>query len=443
MALGEKEPFQAGAKIGASTVNNEWTVFVDNLSRRVSRSTLRERTSIHGKVICVFIPLINNKAKYKKSTFAFISLASKLDMERVIEKLDGSLIHGLVVKVDKARFPRANKVTKENSSLNQEMKNNSDMRKKGVNTDKCSMESKIFYGPETYREALLSRSIAKNSDRLSQESGDFAKAKVNSLLDFTAPAEDMKWLEKCMVGIIKKNFERDFVQRALQNDGINVKISKWGVDFNSFVILFNSLEEMKEVWSSKQQELCYWFEHIGPLIQNGIPHHFASILLTGVPLFCWHQSFFESLGNRWGSFVALDPLTSTRDRLDIARMVIRLASTATLPTTLKVNSMNVPYIIKVKTGFLDEDDEDSPKDCSATRFTDEWSESDDASNLGCENFAAADILFSANSPVGRTGLLAQESVPHNQVPHLPIMGKLMLALFPVQGILKNEILATV
>ncbi|KAK9041884.1 hypothetical protein V6N11_016972 [Hibiscus sabdariffa] len=47
--------------------SEEWTVFVDNLSKRVSKIALREPFRYHGRVERVFIPSINSKSKYKES----------------------------------------------------------------------------------------------------------------------------------------------------------------------------------------------------------------------------------------------------------------------------------------------------------------------------------------------------------------------------------------
>ncbi|GMI88089.1 hypothetical protein HRI_002478200 [Hibiscus trionum] len=84
----------------------EWTVFVDNLSKKVSRFELKEIFNFYGKVTRLFIPMSNNKSRYRNFTFAFVTLASRADMERVISRLDKSSIGGVRINVSKAKYPK-------------------------------------------------------------------------------------------------------------------------------------------------------------------------------------------------------------------------------------------------------------------------------------------------------------------------------------------------
>ncbi|XP_039032656.1 serine/arginine-rich splicing factor SC35-like [Hibiscus syriacus] len=83
-----------------------WSAFVDNLSRRVSRSDLWARFSHFGKVIKVFIPFINNRPKYKVSTFAFVHFASKEDLCNAVDKMNNVLIDGRRILVAVAKYEK-------------------------------------------------------------------------------------------------------------------------------------------------------------------------------------------------------------------------------------------------------------------------------------------------------------------------------------------------
>ncbi|GMJ07785.1 hypothetical protein HRI_004447700 [Hibiscus trionum] len=82
-----------------------WTVFINNLSRRVQRATLRELLNHYVRVENVFIPETNNRPKYRRSTFTFASVPEQSEMEYLIRKMDNTFIDGLRVRVTKARFP--------------------------------------------------------------------------------------------------------------------------------------------------------------------------------------------------------------------------------------------------------------------------------------------------------------------------------------------------
>ncbi|KAK8682706.1 hypothetical protein V6N13_055084 [Hibiscus sabdariffa] len=72
-----------------------WKAFVDNLSKQVSRSALKELFNHHGKVVWVYFPEKNMKAKYKSLMFAFVSSASSGDLTRAIRGVNKTFIDGV------------------------------------------------------------------------------------------------------------------------------------------------------------------------------------------------------------------------------------------------------------------------------------------------------------------------------------------------------------
>ncbi|GMI75113.1 hypothetical protein HRI_001180600 [Hibiscus trionum] len=212
---GKRSPaFGSGFSDGEELKNGAWTVFVDNLSKRVSRFALKELFNHHGKVVRVFIPMVNNKAKYKEVTFAFVTMASKPEMERVILRLDKTKVDGFEVRVSQARYPRS----MGDLSYNKEKKVRfepafTSQKEPGTASVSMNPQTDINNG-KTYKEALLSKDRAENV------------RKDTSLLDFKIPAKEYVWMNYCLAGIIKEQFEIDFVQRALLNDGIDVKVVK-------------------------------------------------------------------------------------------------------------------------------------------------------------------------------------------------------------------------
>ncbi|KAK8702446.1 hypothetical protein V6N13_020801 [Hibiscus sabdariffa] len=231
---------------------------------------------------------------------------------------------------------------------------------------------------KTYRDVLLDHPRKEEigiTNKFPPDEEGVDRVGKKTLLDFKIPVKDSEWLKCYMVGVIKNSLEYDFVQQALLNDGIEVKVSKCGVDFDSFVIIFKSVSVMEETWRNKREALCYWFDHLGPLLLNNVPHYFCSVLLYGVPLYCWHDSFFMALGNRWGTYVGLDEETLLKSRLDVAKMIIRIASPLEVPDKITVSFMGVPYCIKVKLGGRGEDQANFDPGVSMEKFTDVWSDS--------------------------------------------------------------------
>ncbi|XP_039038653.1 probable splicing factor, arginine/serine-rich 4 [Hibiscus syriacus] len=83
-----------------------WSVFIDNLSRQVRRSDLWVRFSHYGKVIKVFIPLFNNRPKYKVNTFAFVHFGSKEDLCHAVEKMNNVMINGRRISVSVSKYKK-------------------------------------------------------------------------------------------------------------------------------------------------------------------------------------------------------------------------------------------------------------------------------------------------------------------------------------------------
>ncbi|KAK8973597.1 hypothetical protein V6N11_044572 [Hibiscus sabdariffa] len=351
--------------------DQEWTIFVDNLSRRVSRSSFRELSNHHGKVLRVFIPLVNTKSKYKETTFAFVTMGCRGDMERVIRNLNREASEPTGKFSPFQDSDRIGAIAKEKST--------------------------VFFEHKTFKDALLSVPATKadgdnNHDTPSSRNGTSTGP---NLLDFKVPASELEWLDRCMVGVIRNDFECDFVKRALLHDEIEVKIRKWGVDFDSFVIVFKSIAEMEDTWRSKSEELCYCFTRRGSL-------------------YCWHKSFFESLGNPWGSLVEVDVGTLHRKRLDVARITIRVASPLSIPESFNVVSMGVSYLIKVKFGKLSDECVHPVPGNMKEIFVDEWPTSVEALLVSRDGVGEGGIPVSVVAPLSRIGTVSPGVDPRSQ-----------------------------
>ncbi|GMI93504.1 hypothetical protein HRI_003019700 [Hibiscus trionum] len=130
-----------------------WSIFVDNLSKRVSRSALRGLFNLHGKVVRIFIPVVNRKEKYRNSTFAFVSMSNKLEMEEAILKRDRSLVDGRIIRVFRAKYLR--EFSPSNNARMNPININETTNKDGVKSGgRSGLEARRVAG-KSYRDALL------------------------------------------------------------------------------------------------------------------------------------------------------------------------------------------------------------------------------------------------------------------------------------------------
>ncbi|GMI90829.1 hypothetical protein HRI_002752200 [Hibiscus trionum] len=330
-----------------------WMIFIDRLSRRVSRGALWELCGHYGKVKKVFISAINKKPKYKDDTFAFVHFYNRKDMLNVINVLDGTKIDDRTVYASEARFP-ANMST-QNAAQRGKVYQRKDGKGEGTETNNKNTTRTFRNNPRdsrSYKEVLSEKPVTVDvpvTTRWGVESDSTNRSSEDGVTEFSIPEEEVQWLKRSVAGIMKPSFEREFIQRALLSDGINVKVAKWGSLQNSCIIIFNSTEALESVWSTKFEELSFWFEFLDREVTvDGIPLTFCPISLLGVPIHCWNSDFFTKLANRWGRLIKIHESTSSKDDLSMARMIIRVGSQFDIPDFVKIRINGRLFRIGIK-----------------------------------------------------------------------------------------------
>ncbi|KAE8721931.1 pentatricopeptide repeat-containing protein [Hibiscus syriacus] len=312
-----------------------WSAFVDNLSRRVSRSDLWARFSHFGKVIKVFIPFINNRPKYKVSTFAFVHFASKEDLCNAVDKMNNVLIDGRRILVAVAKYEKISgskrqkdgRVDGVNSAgisggMGRRLPSQADRVRRMVMLDK-------FHDGRSYKEAVVG--VYKEPEGV-QEGIHFNSKELNNTKDVSIPVEDRVWLRSSLTGIFKDIFELHVVQKALRNEGINVKVVRWGFSKNACLVVFQSVEEKNLAMEGKWEALSFWFERLEPVLdEESIPRAFCTISMIGVPLNCWSVPFFTRVVSRWGKLVKIKDETAQRVDCRVAQMLLRVVSPFDIP----------------------------------------------------------------------------------------------------------------
>ncbi|GMI97752.1 hypothetical protein HRI_003444500 [Hibiscus trionum] len=144
---------------GAYSRSGVWIVFVDNLSKRISRIALKELFNHHGRVERIFIPMNNSKVKYRESntTFAFVTMATKAEMERVIANLNNTKMDGSLVRVFRARFLKLNMTQGNSNSPWQRKVQSGEENKQNFPTKKTQKTHKAAFDTRSYKDALLNK----------------------------------------------------------------------------------------------------------------------------------------------------------------------------------------------------------------------------------------------------------------------------------------------
>ncbi|XP_038994320.1 serine/arginine-rich splicing factor SC35-like [Hibiscus syriacus] len=103
-ALG-RERVREKSKISIDA-DEEWTMFIDNLNKSVSRGVLRNYFSPYGQILRIFIPRFLEKPNYKSSTFAFVQYAREESRNKAIRFVNGKWLDGRRVSVGIAKYQK-------------------------------------------------------------------------------------------------------------------------------------------------------------------------------------------------------------------------------------------------------------------------------------------------------------------------------------------------
>ncbi|XVF38857.1 hypothetical protein REPUB_Repub20aG0138200 [Reevesia pubescens] len=153
--------------------------------------------------------------------------------------------------------------------------------------------------------------------------------------DLDIPRSEMQWLSGCAVGRINSSFNLSVIQDTFEEYNINCSMSFMGgisvaLLFPSSVEMDNQLKVHRAVFDKFFDDLLPWDN---PSALNCIA---VWVTLEGVPLQIWHERFFSSLGNSWGSFLKLDCNTILKTRFDLARLLVLVENKGRIPSTVSI-----------------------------------------------------------------------------------------------------------
>ncbi|XP_039011878.1 polyadenylate-binding protein 5-like [Hibiscus syriacus] len=101
-----------GGAVRTDQTSMNFYVFVNNVSKRIHLSSLKEAFMEYGVVSDVFISFRSIRRLYDKSTFAFVRFKSKQKVRVAVRKADGRLMDGFKIKVyhDKSVISKSNRI---------------------------------------------------------------------------------------------------------------------------------------------------------------------------------------------------------------------------------------------------------------------------------------------------------------------------------------------
>ncbi|XVF31576.1 hypothetical protein REPUB_Repub17cG0002600 [Reevesia pubescens] len=305
------------------------SVFVANLSKRVSKEALWEAFGMYGRVLDVYISRFDKEGKIRNVTFAFVRYKFDNEAEKVIEEGNNRKIDGRFIKVQKAEKGRNRNVV--SSSGRTERKS------EGVFRDGRSYKEALVGSKVTVNTGVEGPSVSPEVGKEVGEDDDHVNVEVQEVsYDFELLHEKMEWLHRSAVGRTTGSHNFLELQATLLKKVPLCSISPMGgvtifLTFSTKSIMEESLKVHKDLF-----EVC--FDLIEPWSPSSIQREIAFwVCLEEVPLQVWHEDFFRSLGDCWGTFLKVDNNTINRSRFDTARMLILVESKLCIPSSVLIN----------------------------------------------------------------------------------------------------------
>ncbi|KAK8532100.1 hypothetical protein V6N12_053549 [Hibiscus sabdariffa] len=198
------------------------SVFVDFISKRIHRATLREAFAGYGKVVDTYIAYNNPGRQKRRYTFAFIRFSNREEALKAVELSNNRRMDGFTIKVflgnNQAKSIKMGGATVTNKP------SIPNLNKK----EYCK-----FTNGRSYKKVLLKENIMEGNG------SDFVIPLVESGVNhdrvkpvadpyhFSIPVKELAWMDCCLVGQIKGMYDADFVEQALISDGFRVKKNRF------------------------------------------------------------------------------------------------------------------------------------------------------------------------------------------------------------------------
>ncbi|GMJ13339.1 hypothetical protein HRI_005003100 [Hibiscus trionum] len=357
-----RRPVTAAAEYRRSSYNKEirrpgqsidprrlkgFSVFVDNVSKRIHHLTLKEAFLTYGEVVDVFMAYKNRSRRNKLTTFAFVRFRTEREARMAINKGNGRLMDGFQVRISAAN-------------------RNRQRQPQGSDTVRSNAKRRTFPLRDTrsYKEALLGpRSTSGPAARFAnKETAQFYNNETIVCLHSDSetthltsiPQADLTWRECCLVGKIKAMYNVEMVQEGLVSDGFQAQLCPW---YDLLVVIHcHSKTERDRCWTNREELLRLWFEELELLEgYEGKKKVKATVRLFDVPLSVWSKTFFENLGNRWGSVLKIDDDTLACKRFDEASLLLQVQNISDIPDRIVLSVNGAIKKIRIKTEVFEED----------------------------------------------------------------------------------------
>ncbi|OMO94154.1 hypothetical protein COLO4_16499 [Corchorus olitorius] len=351
-----------------------FSVFISNLSRRVSRLLLWDAFMDYGRVADVFIQ--RRSRQIGSTTFAFVRYWNEKDALLALENANQGYLEGVRIRTHEAIDTRRQGRGERGKAHMAVYKNIDRRNSTEAKIDGRSYIDVVKTGKDRSNQIEKDCSRDKGADNEQRRNSDLgvsmvvvdgemgkhsltksiSQAEVETLdLDVEITQEEMKWLENCVIGRLNQNIMFDQVKETvavLNLDAVVIPLSN--------VIILLQFQNMEDAQSfiehpGEFMDICcskfHFWDDSGEETVNEV-----WLKLEGFPLFLWHQNFFKELTNRWGKFIKVAYITVERRTMVAAWILIEICDKITIPLvasgTWRRNKFSIKIV--VDNGFSDD-----------------------------------------------------------------------------------------
>ncbi|KAK8572692.1 hypothetical protein V6N12_028739 [Hibiscus sabdariffa] len=273
------------------------SVFINFMSKRIHRSTLREAFGAYRKVLDVYVAYNNPRRSRMKSTLAFVRFTNMVEALRAVKEVNGQRMDGFSIKVfleRKYSEPLKNPTNRgSKANMKTPLNKNLNMRKVGVSYKEALLNN-FHAKSETTNPTRISTSHAREdvSDKTVRSGADFISISVSKV--------ELEWLKMCFVGQIKSGFYA--------------------------ITRFKEEEQMTIFWDMKESLLDSWFAD-KDTIDNFMNMKKLRIwdCFEGIPIMVWQESVFKAIVSRRGNVIRMDDDTARKSWFDVTRILVGLS----------------------------------------------------------------------------------------------------------------------
>ncbi|WRX28907.1 RNA recognition motif domain - like 10 [Theobroma cacao] len=364
---------------GRRWLDNLQSLFVDNLSKRLTWLAIKGAFKEYGNVVDVFIPRKVQQDPKREVNFAFVRYRERYELDRALkwgghQWIDGKhlvvkraepmrkgfkdrKIRGLQGKIQKLVFERQGferrsykevvvgkgVMEKEQWKAKLNEKENLEKSLEGMADQKVApklrkiaVEQEQRNGDQNGRINVEKMNAHERPNLVKLGTEHRLKSKDNKLVfKDKIPVGDMEWMQRNIMGKLHKHVFPKIVQEELQCEGIRVQVRPAGG--LHVVLVFTDDEDKEKTLKDHKEGLNEWFDCLYPCSEkNELCNSKVWVRVEGIPLHLWHHSFFQFLGNSWGSFSKVDRQTELKLRFDQALIQVETTNKANIPPIAKI-----------------------------------------------------------------------------------------------------------